>query len=195
MVAHQKMELRDRMRARRSTLSDSDVATRSAAIRKRLEQLPAFAGARRVLAYASRGHEVRTHELIQQLLAENRAVGVPAFDAARGVYVAALIERFPENLVEGQLRILEPRPENRRPVGLDFFDVLLVPGVAFDVRGGRLGRGKGYYDRLLEAAPGTKIGLAYDCQIVPAVPLHDHDVHMDYVATETRLITCRRDSS
>ncbi len=182
------------MRALRLTMSVAEVRAKSAAIREWLVALPPFASARVVLAYVSRGNEVMTHELIQQLLAEGRRVGVPVFDADRAEYHASLIDEFPGDLVAGQLQILEPRPEKVRRIGRDQFAAVLVPGVAFDPHGGRLGRGKGYYDRLLEGAPSVKIGLAYEFQIVEEVPVHEHDVPMDFIITETRIITCKRKS-
>ncbi len=183
------------MRARRLALSVDEVHAKSEAICHRLVSRPVFTAARSVMVYVSRGNEVMTHELIQQMLAEGRQVGVPLFDATQETYYASLIENFPGDLTPGLLQILEPRPEKIRPVGVDQFAALLVPGLAFDESGGRLGRGKGYYDRMLEDARGVKIALAYDFQIVDEVPMHAHDVHMDFVITETRIITCKRKST
>ena len=66
------------------------------------------------------------------------------------------------------------------------------PGLAFDGRGSRLGRGKGYFDRLLETASGVKIALAYDFEVLTEVPVDDHDVHMDFIVTETKVVHCKR---
>jgi 5-formyltetrahydrofolate cyclo-ligase len=179
-----------RVRAQRLRLSLAEVQQRSAAICARLTDLPAFANARRVFAYVSRGHEVMTHELIQQMLAAGREVGMPAYDTATDTYRASLVEQFPDDLHPGKLDILEPRAV--RPVGLDQFEVLLVPGVAFDVHGHRLGRGKGYFDRLLEGARGVKIGLAYEFEVLAEVPVAAHDVPMDLIVTETKTFHCQR---
>lgn len=180
------------MRAQRLTLSAAQVQAKSAAIGERLLALPVFATARKVFTYVSRGNEVGTHGLIQQLLATGREVGVPAFDMASDLYFASLVREFPGDLVAGKLDILEPKPAMARPVPLSYFGVLVIPGLAFDRRGCRLGRGKGYFDRMLEAAQGVKIALAYDFEVLSEVPVADHDVHMDFVVTETQIVQCRR---
>jgi len=180
------------MRAQRLTLSPAMVQAKSAAICERVLRLPVFATARKVFAYVSRGNEVATHGLIQQLLAAGREVGVPMFDATRDGYSASLVREFPGDLAPGKLDILEPKPAAVRPVRLSYFEVLVIPGLAFDRRGCRLGRGKGYFDRLLEGTPGVKIALAYDFEVLSEVPVADHDVHMDFIVTETQTVHCKR---
>jgi 5-formyltetrahydrofolate cyclo-ligase len=192
MIPTRKAELRKQMRAQRLSLSSAEVAAKSAAIRGRLLSLPAFVNARKVLAYASRGSEVATHELLSEILASGRELGVPMFDAGKDAYRTALIHQFPGDMLEGKLQILEPNPATARPVGIEYFDALLIPGLAFDGRGSRLGRGKGYFDRLLETASGVKIALAYDFEVLTEVPVDDHDVHMDFIVTETKVVHCKR---
>ena len=94
-------------------------------------------------------------------------------------------------LAEGAHKILEPRDDLRsRPgkqVNPEELDLVMVPGVAFDPRGGRMGQGKGYYDRLLARVrpDAPLVALAFDCQIFPEIPVAEHDVFMDTVITET----------
>ena len=99
----------------------------------------------------------------------------------------------PETLVTGPFGIPEPRPEGRKIVDLARVDALVIPGVAFDEHGNRLGWGAGFYDRLLEGArPDVPIiALAYEGQIVPAVPPEGHDVRMSVIVTEQRVIRVR----
>jgi 5-formyltetrahydrofolate cyclo-ligase len=95
-----------------------------------------------------------------------------------------------EELAPGMLGILEPpedlrrRPEKR--IDAERLDLVMVPGAAFDARGGRIGRGKGYYDRLLRRTrpDALRVGVAFQCQIFPGVPMQEHDVFMDKVITE-----------
>jgi 5-formyltetrahydrofolate cyclo-ligase len=95
-----------------------------------------------------------------------------------------------QDLAPGTLGILEPRDELRkcaeRKVDVGEIDLLVVPGVAFDPGGGRLGHGKGYYDRLLRRAPREtpSVGLAFECQVFPEVPMMEHDVFLHKVITE-----------
>ena len=88
----------------------------------------------------------------------------------------------------GAFGILEP-VEDAVPAG-DSFDLILVPGLAFDERGRRLGRGKGYYDRFLATATGLRVGVCHDFQIVDSVPREAHDLAMDFLVTPTRVIFC-----
>lgn len=177
------------MRAQRLQLSLAEVQARSAAICARLATIPAFASARRVFVYVSFGNEVMTHAFIHGLLAEGRQVGVPAFAPATDTYRPSLVEKFTDDLRPGKLGILEPKVV--RPVGVDWFEALLVPGLAFDAHGHRLGHGKGYFDRMLEGSRGVKIGLAYESEVVAAVPVAALDVPMDLVVTETRVVYCQ----
>jgi 5-formyltetrahydrofolate cyclo-ligase len=97
-------------------------------------------------------------------------------------------------LVEGAYKILEPKEElrklPRKIVKPEELDLVMVPGTAFDKRGGRMGQGKGYYDRLLASArpDAPLVGVAFDCQIFDEIPVDAHDVFMDLVLTETRAI-------
>jgi 5-formyltetrahydrofolate cyclo-ligase len=95
-----------------------------------------------------------------------------------------------DELELGMYRILEPKQELRtvveKRVEVDELDLIMVPGVAFDVRGARTGHGKGYYDKLLEhARPDTPlVALAFECQMFEEIPVEEHDVFMDKVVTE-----------
>ncbi len=170
------------MVAQRLALSPEQVRSASAAIEQRLAKVPEFRAARCLCAYVSTGQEVGTHGLIRHLLAAGREIVVPVFRDGR--YGVGRVEDFDADLRPGHWGILEPRVV--RAGGEP--EVWLVPGVAFDGRGYRLGHGKGYFDQLLAGRPGTKIGLAYDFQIVESVPVAAHDVRLDYIITEHQTI-------
>ena len=93
-----------------------------------------------------------------------------------------------EELVTGDFGILEP-PETSPCAGRNF-DIILVPGLAFDFAGGRLGRGKGFYDRFLANARGLRVGVCFEDQIVDPVPKESHDARMDFVITSTAIFPC-----
>ena len=190
-AAATKDELREQMRAQLAALSAVDVRMKSAAIWERLSVLGEFATAARSLVYVSKATEVDTHGLIQQLLAMGRQVCVPWFDGAKKQYVASELRDFALDLKSGQFGILEPKPEAVRPVSGDQIDAALVPGLAFDETGNRLGRGMGYFDRLLGDVRGVKIALAYDFQILNEVPSEAHDTPVDFIVTEKRMIKTR----
>jgi 5-formyltetrahydrofolate cyclo-ligase len=188
----QKVELRDRMRAALAGLPATAIRAGSAAIWERLATHAAVAGADRLLVYVSTGNEVDTRGLIRQLLAMGRRVCVPAFDATAARYIASELRDFDADLAPGKFNILEPKPEAVRPVNTADWPALLVPGLAFDTQGNRLGRGRGYFDRLLRDARGVRLALAYDFQIVTEVPAEAHDARMDFIVTENRVVNCTR---
>lgn len=177
--------LRERLNAQIAGLETGTVRQHSAAVWERLAVLPEFVRAQCVCVYVSFGNEIETHGLIRQLLALGRRVGAPAF---RDGYVPVEIRDFDRDLVAGKLGILEPRPD--APTCRT--DAWLVPGLAFDATGNRLGRGKGYYDGMLRESGGVKIALAHDFQVLPAVPVAAHDVRMDWIVTETRVVHCNQ---
>jgi 5-formyltetrahydrofolate cyclo-ligase len=187
-TAQNKVALRKQMSARLAGQSAADVRAKSAAIWERLSVVREFAGATRPLVYVSKAREVDTHGLIRQLLAMGRNVCVPWFDVARKRYAASGLRDFDADLTSGRFGILEPKPEAIRPATADQIDVALVPGLAFDETGNRLGRGLGYLDRLLQETSGARIALAFDFQLLGEVPTEAHDMRMDFIVTETRVI-------
>ena len=183
-----KREPRKRMLAHLTSLEADTVHRHSLAVAKRLAGIAQFQVAKCVSTYVSMGPEIETHNIIRQLLATGRLVCVPAFHD--GKYVAAAIEDFDRDLVAGKLGILEPK--HLRPVPVTRPDVWLLPGLAFDRNGNRLGRGKGYFDALLQHAPGVKIALTHNFQLLPEVPSEPHDVRMDFIITENQVVQCTR---
>ncbi|HVM61524.1 MAG TPA: 5-formyltetrahydrofolate cyclo-ligase [Verrucomicrobiae bacterium] len=190
-AAQKKIALRERMRARLASQSPAEARAKSAAIWERLSVVREFSGARRLLSYVSTGAEVDTHGLIRQLLAMGRHVCVPRFDEAQRTYVVSEIGDFDGDLMTGKFGILEPRPEAMRPAVLDPIGIALVPGLAFDETGNRLGRGLGHFDRLLRQTGGVKIALAFDFQLLDEVPAETHDMRMDFIVTETRVVNLK----
>jgi 5-formyltetrahydrofolate cyclo-ligase len=180
------------MREQLAALNAAQVRAASASVWERLAVLPAFAEAQRVLVYVSTGREVETQGLIQQLLALGRRVCVPQFDEPRQRYLASELRDFAADLAPGRFGILEPRAAAVRPVPVEQLSAVLVPGLAFTRVGARLGRGLGYFDRILSGATGRRVGLAYAFQVVETLPTQAHDMAVDYVVTETEAITCRR---
>jgi 5-formyltetrahydrofolate cyclo-ligase len=135
-------------------------------------------------------HEVLTDGLLQQTMALGKQVVLPLVQPDRqelGLYAITDLER---DLAPGYCGILEPDPQRTRAVAPETIDLVLVPGVAFDMCGGRLGFGAGFYDRLLDRLPRDvpTVGLAFDFQVMPRLPLLPHDVKLAAVATDVRLI-------
>lgn len=112
---------------------------------------------------------------------------LPRYVVATGEYEAAVIANQDTDLVPGKFGIPEPRPECPA-LPLNQLDLVLVPGVAFTALGARLGRGRGFYDRILASVTGRKIGVAFDEQLVDELPVEPHDQRVDAILTPTRWI-------
>ncbi|PWU13284.1 MAG: 5-formyltetrahydrofolate cyclo-ligase, partial [Verrucomicrobia bacterium] len=143
--------------------------------------------AQSVLFYAPMERELDIWPLLKTALESGKHACLPRFDPTTRRYVACQIKDPKTDLESGQFRIREPGGwcASMPLIKLDF---ILVPGVAFDLRGRRLGRGKGHYDRLLAATRGTTCGVAFDEQIVREVPVEPHDVLLNCILTPTRWI-------
>ena len=162
---------------------EADRRRKSEAIRRKLVRLAAYRRATTVACYVSLPCEVETHRLIDDMLKDRKRVAVPY---VRGRQLKWSEVRDPaRDLRPGAFGILEPRPRAVRPVRAQELDVVLVPGVAFDRRGHRLGHGYGYFDRFLGALPPgiPTIGLCFDFQRVAALPHEPHDHPVDAVLT------------
>jgi 5-formyltetrahydrofolate cyclo-ligase len=182
-LAAAKRALRARMLAVRNALAAEEVARRSEQVAARLLALPEAQQAGTIFCYLSFGAEVDTHSVVRRWLGEGRQVLVPAFDKQQRGYRPCAIRDFDRDVAPGHFGILEPR----LPVPVELAaDVAVVPGLAFDAHGHRLGFGRGYYDAMLKGFRGAKVALAFDCQMAGAVPAGEADVPMDIVVTERR---------
>ncbi|MCX7915126.1 MAG: 5-formyltetrahydrofolate cyclo-ligase [Verrucomicrobiae bacterium] len=170
------------MLARRAALSMAEVEAASRAVEERVWQLPQLKAPGLVCCYVSAQNEVGTHRLIRELLRRGWVVSVPVFRGDR--YALGRIRDFDVDLRVGHAGLLEPR--EWEPVGDPA--VWLVPGVAFDRHGHRLGRGKGYFDRLLNGSAGFRIALAYEFQVLPQLPVASHDEPIDVIVTPSETI-------
>jgi 5-formyltetrahydrofolate cyclo-ligase len=99
-----------------------------------------------------------------------------------------------DNLQSARFGLLEPERDVGLMVEPDDLDLVIVPGVAFDRRGNRLGFGGGYYDRFFERCNATRVGLAYAFQVVDDIPAEDHDVKIDWLVTEDEVILCQKET-
>ncbi len=180
--------LRQKMRAARDALSPAEIEEKSERIAKRLLAHPAYQKAASVMCYASFGSEVRTDGLIKSALAAGKAVAVPVCLPDQRL-LPSLVCFFPDELEPGRFGVPEPKAGCLRPASPADFDLIIVPGVAFDRRGYRLGYGAGYYDRFLrETRPGAVfLGLAFELQVVEDVQPEPHDVPVHIIVTEERV--------
>ena len=192
-MATERTALRKQILAARNNLLMEERQQKSRAITGRLLALPAFSASRSIFAYVSFRSEVETVGLIAHCLQKGVAVSVPLTLPAEHRLLAHAITDMSRDLAPGYCGI--PEPLKTLPlVDPASIGVVVVPGSVFDVHGGRLGYGGGYYDRFLQAAApqALRIGLAFDLQVIEAVPLESHDQQLDYLITETRTIKIGR---
>ena len=188
-----KDDLRLKIKQKRNTLSPAEVANKSRKIIAHLSTLKVFTDAQTILFYISYGNEVFTHELIKSSLSTTKTVVVPKSNTSNYTLQLYILTDW-NQLSSGAYHILEPNPDHHQQIAASTLDCILVPGVAFDLQGNRLGHGKGYYDRLLCGTPQIPhIGLAYECQLVDHIPLDDHDLPVHYLVTEDRIVECTID--
>jgi 5-formyltetrahydrofolate cyclo-ligase len=160
---------------------------KSKEIKEKLFNLKEYKEANTILFYVSYNCEVFTHDMIREALKE-KVVVVPISNKENFSIKLSKLGKLTD-LKTSSYNILEPRKECIKDVAIDVIDLIIVPGVAFDCRGNRLGHGKGYYDRLLRNAKGiTKIGLTFEFQIVENITIEKHDISMDKIITEKRII-------
>lgn len=190
----QSMKAFIREMARKNRVAQKNKEELSRAICGKFTALPSYADAKTVMWYVDAGSEVRTRHTLPEALTHGKRVVVPWCVVETNELELFLLEDMSE-LVEGAYKILEPKPELRslpaKTIKPQELDLVMVPGTAFDLRGGRMGQGKGYYDRLLSNArpDAPLVALAFDCQIFEEIPVAAHDVFMDLVLTESREIT------
>jgi len=183
-------KIRARRRATEAVLCMDAVerSDRSLEILRRLLALPEYAAARHILAYASLPDEVATGEILAAALESDRTIAIPAAENAAFVLAAGIIADPALDLVTGPFGVPVPRPGRPR-VRLTEVDLVIVPGRAFDCAGGRVGRGCGYYDRLLfmrELSRAAIFGFAFDCQLCDEpVPRNEKDFLLPAIITES----------
>jgi 5-formyltetrahydrofolate cyclo-ligase len=183
-----KETMRQEACARRGRMNDRETLGES--VCRRLLATPEYRAARQLSIYVGTADEVQTLFVLASAWRSNREVAVPC---CVGGGLQLFWIRDASELRPRTLGILEPSDEVRRDPArratVDQLDLIVVPGLAFDRRCGRLGHGKGYYDRLLRSVPAAVpvVALAFECQVFAEVPMGDHDVFVDKVLTERAL--------
>lgn len=180
----EKNEIRKNINNMRRMLSTEEKLKAADNVFAQLEQTAAFMLADHILMYHSLPDEVYTHAFLHKW-GKRKKFYLPRVN---GVNLEIL--PYDEQRLElGSFHIEEPTGENT--VNADDIELIIVPAVAFDRKGGRLGRGKGFYDRLLADTKATTIGIGYDFQLIENVPVEKHDIPMNMVVTQTSVILCR----
>ena len=182
-----KNHLKELILEKRNLMTEDEIHEKSKLIENKLFKLEAYKESRRVMFYVSFNSEVYTHQMVKSAL-KNKTVIIPK--VAHHELEPSIIIDFDNLLPSGRFGILEPIETLK--IAEKNIDLVLVPGVVFDREGHRIGYGHGYYDKFLKKVPKSKkIGLAFDFQVIDKIPIETHDVPVDLVVTDERVIECR----
>ncbi len=184
-----KMQLRRQVQTAVRNLEPTMRLESSAQARAILVQQPAWTKATSILFFAPTPEELDIWPLVPLALAAGKHVALPRFDADSGKYRICFVQDSVTELVPGRFGIREPAVHCRL-LGQNSLDLILVPGVAFDLQGRRLGRGKGFFDQLLAGLRGLTCGVAFEEQLVSEVPVAPHDIHLNCILTPKRWLEC-----
>lgn len=181
-----KEAIRNKIRAGKALLTHSEKLTAAERVWKLVEQTAQFMLADRILMYHSLDDELDTRSFLNKW-ASRKQFFLPRVNGVN-------LEILPfdaSTLSSGAFRIMEPTAG--QPVDLDSIELIIVPAVAYDINGNRVGRGKGFYDRLLADSRASKMGVGYDFQLIDEeIDTDDHDVSVDLIITERRYLPVRR---
>ncbi|MBM7614248.1 5-formyltetrahydrofolate cyclo-ligase [Alkaliphilus hydrothermalis] len=186
--------IRQKILNKRENLQREEVVIRSSRIIKNLDALEYFTNAVNIMLYLSFRNEVDTKDLIVKLLKENKRVFIPVTVPKTKELVVSELINPDADLELGHFGVMEPKQEALRPVTPETLDLVIVPGVAYDERGYRIGYGGGYYDRFLpKLMPNTpKVSIAFELQMIDQVDDDSFDIPVDFIITEERIISCKK---
>jgi 5-formyltetrahydrofolate cyclo-ligase len=186
-----KEAIRKQMLETRNNLTEAEVDRCSNDIFANLKQNSFFMNSKHIMIYLSFKQEVKTDPIISYCLNEGKKVYIPICIPETHELCISRITAL-EELKSGHFGIREPMPEYIRLSDSSLIDVVLIPGIAFDRNGNRVGFGAGYYDRFLKrlSPEATKAALAFSFQVVDVVPSDEYDIPVDYIVTEQATIKC-----
>lgn len=192
-----KNKLREVLKSKRNSLPDDEVIGMSKAIKSQILELDIYKNSSNLLSFISFAKEVDTKELI-----------ISSLDCYKNIYAPRIVKKNMEfykiynleDLITSKFGVSEPVPDSNNLFALNGDSlrentIMIIPGLAFDSMGNRLGYGKGYYDEYLSreyAKDFIKIAVAYDFQIIDEVPTDEYDVPVDYIVTPSKIITIHR---
>jgi len=185
-----KDEIRNDIAKRLAVLAAGKTEDKVRAIKKRLFEFANFLEANIVLLYINSSNEVNSQQIIKKCFDANKIVILPAFDTNTYEMRLMKVDNLATDLILGPRGILEPDESRCNIVPIECIDIAIIPGTAFDEKGGRIGSGEGYYDRLIPKLMITtrKVALAFEDQIVQQIQMESHDKHVDIIITEKRII-------
>ena len=181
MSDNPKQIFRERILTLLRNQKEEERLAKSLAIKDKLFQMREFQKAKTILFYASFNGEVKTFEMMSEAQKLGKTIGLPRITEDKRSFVPFAVESLKHDLERGAYGIQQPKPDPAKIINMRSINLVIVPGIAFDHKNNRLGRGGGYYDRFLSELPPNipVVGLAFDFQIVDDLPsqeVHDKPV-------------------
>lgn len=189
-LQEKKVDIRNNIKTVIGKISDKDLSKRTKVIEKSLFELANFLESSIALLYVGKEGEVSTKGILERCIELNKIIVLPAFDIEKHNMKLMKVDNLEADLIPGKRGVLEPDINRCKIVPIESIDIAIIPGLAFDEKGGRLGTGEGYYDRFIPKLSNTtrKVSLALDEQIIQQVPMESHDKHVDIIITDERII-------
>ncbi|MBI2654796.1 5-formyltetrahydrofolate cyclo-ligase [Candidatus Woesearchaeota archaeon] len=183
-----KNQLKEKILEKRNSLSKEDIVEKSRKIKSNLFNLESYKKSKTAMFFVSFSSEVDTHDMIKESIGRKTVI-IPK--VVQNEIEPSVIIDLDSLIPSGKFGILEPIEIMK--IAYKNIDLVLVPGITFDKEGHRIGYGFGYYDKFLKKVPkAVKIGLCFDFQVVDKVPREEHDVPVDFIVTEERVVECRK---
>lgn len=184
-----KNEIRNLIKLKRRDMEISQVEKKSISAEEKFIGSHLYKKSKCIMIYSPLGNEIRTDLIFEKAYADGKMVVVPVTDSATGEISPCKVGRETEYIVGG-FGILEPKDKSFISSGE--IDVVIVPGIAFDKKGARIGFGKGCYDKFLKGMSAVKVGFCYDFQLVEGIPADDFDIPMDFLVTNEEILNCQK---
>lgn len=189
-IKDKKQELREQMAGNLDGMPEETLAKKNQVVVDKLFEFANFLEAKIALLYLNKGWEIESRNIIERALAMNKIVVLPLINKDRPKVALYKIDIPEKDIVPDAEGIPTPDIGRCKKVPIDCIDIAIVPGLAFDEKGGRIGAGDGYYDHLIPRLPITtrKVAVALEEQVVPLIPMESHDKYVDIIITDSRVI-------
>jgi len=175
---------------RMNALSPEQIEEKYNIIESKLFEFANFLESQQVFLYPPGSKEIPTENIIRKAMEIEKSIILPVFTDVKNTFLLYKISHFDKDLVPNTREMLEPNPERCKKIALDDVDIAIIPGLAFDDKGGRMGFGSNYYSKLITKLPETcrKVSLAYEEQIVDQIQMESRKYTVDIIITDARVI-------
>lgn len=189
-ISEKKREITNNIISKIEAFEEDDLSQKQLNIENRLFEFANFLEAGITLFYITRSSEVETINIIKRALADGKKVALPLVDREENKTTIFKVDNPDKDLVKNDEGVLEPDPKKCKALLLDQIDIAIVPGLAFDEKGGRIGIVDNFYDKFIAKLPVTtrKVALAFEEQVVTVVPADSRNKHIDIIVTDKRTI-------